>query len=260
MEWLCELILTSLQASNQSSGNARRQSANWKLLIWCGRLSAWICLDLQKQHHMHSACCIPASGRDERDILDHAKLVCTFSQPLQMLSPKALCKCMHECLTQALIRTAAGFTKSRLIFFRESFKHKLCDTNSSDLSVWSLFAPFCICTAVPNGFPVLAFADSKRSHCKWISNDSKPLLNWFEGMPSARIFLYHPSTKTGVSLDGKNCTAGIERTEPWPCPSNFALRSIHCVRFRVKAHGSHHHRKQVQLAWGCVWKRFTASR
>ena len=91
-------------------------------------------------------------------------------------------------------------------------------------------------------------------------NDSKPLLNWFGGMPSARIFLYHPSTKTGVSLDGKNCTAGIERTEPWPCPSNFALRSIHCVRFRVKAHGSHHHRKQVQLAWGCAWKRFTASR
>ena len=94
MEWLCELILTSLQASNQSSGNARRQSVNWKLLIWCGRLSAWICLDLQKQHHMHSACCIPASGREERDILDHAKLVCTFTQPLQMLSPKALCKCM----------------------------------------------------------------------------------------------------------------------------------------------------------------------
>ena len=143
----------------------------------CGRLSAWICLDLQKHHHMHSACCISASGRDERDILDNAKLVCTFSQPLQMLSPKALCKCMHECLTQALIRTVAGFTKSRLIFFRESFKYKLCDTNSSDLSVFSSFAPFCICTAVPNGLPVLAFADSKRSHCKWISNDSKPLLN-----------------------------------------------------------------------------------
>ena len=103
MEWLCELILTSLQASSLSSGNARRQSANWKLLIWCGRLSAWICLDLQKQHHMHSACCIPASGRDECDIVDHAKLVCAFSQPLQMLSPKALCKRMHECLTQALM-------------------------------------------------------------------------------------------------------------------------------------------------------------
>ena len=188
MEWLCEFILTSLQASNQSSGNARRQSANWKLLIWCGRLSAWICLDLQKHHHMHSACCISASGRDERDILDNAKLVCTFSQPLQMLSPKALCKCMHECLTQALIRTVAGFTKSRLIFFRESFKYKLCDTNSSDLSVWSSFAPFYICTAVPNRLPVLAFADSKRSHCKWISNDSKPLLNWFGGMPSAPNF------------------------------------------------------------------------
>ena len=176
----------------------------------------------------------PASARDERDILDHAKLVCTFWQPLQTVSPKALCKCMHECLTQALIRTVAGFTKSRLIFFRESFKYKLCDTNSSDLSVFSSFAPFCICTAVPNGLPVLAFADSKRSHCKWISNDSKPLLNWFGGMASAPIFLYPPS-KIGVSLDGKSWNAGIERTKPWPCPSMFALRSIDFVRFRVKA-------------------------
>ena len=264
---MCELILTSLQASNRSSGNERRQSANWKLLIWCGWLSACIYLetrDLQKQHHMHSACCIPASGRDERDILDRAKLVCTFSQPLQMLSLKALCKCMHECLTQALTRTVAGFTKSRLIFFRASFTYKLCDTNSSDLSVWPSFAPFCICTTVPNGLPVLAFADSKRSHCKWIPNDSKPFLNWFGGMPSASIFLYHPSTKTGVWLDGKSCTAGIEKTEPWPCPSNFTLRSIEsidCVRLRVKARVSHHHHwKQVQLAWGCAWKRFTASR
>ena len=238
---MCELILTSLQASNRSSGNERRQSANWKLLIWCGWLSACICLEtrgLQKQHHMHSACCIPASGRDERDILDRAKLVCTFSQPLQMLSLKALCKCMHECLTQALTRTVAGFTKSRLIFFRASFTHKLCDTNSSDLSVWPSSAPFCICTTVPNGLPVLAFADSKRSHCKWIPNDSKPFLNWFGGMPSAPIFLYHPSTKTGVWLDGKSCTAGIEKTEPWPCPLNFTLRSIESidrVRFRVNA-------------------------
>ena len=83
----------------------------------------------------------------------------------------------HECLTQALTRTVAGFTMSCLIFFRPSFKYKPCDTNSSDLSVWSSFAPFCICTAVPNGLPVVAFADSKRSHCKWIPNDSKPLLN-----------------------------------------------------------------------------------
>ena len=29
---------------------------------------------------MHSACCIPASCKDERDILDHAKLVCTFQR------------------------------------------------------------------------------------------------------------------------------------------------------------------------------------
>ena len=237
MEWLCELILTSLQASNQSSGNAWLPSANWKLLIWCGRLIAWICLEtrgLQKTASYAFSHCIPASGRDERDILDRAKLVCTFSQPLQTLGPKAVCKCMHECLTQALTRTVAGFTKSRLIF-RESFKYKLCDTNSSDLSMWSSFAPFCICTAVPNGLPVLAFADSKRSRCKWISNDSEPLLNWFGGMPSAPIFLCRPSTKTGVSLERKSCTAGIERTEPWPCPSNFALRSIDFVRFRVKA-------------------------
>ena len=132
---------------------------------------------LQRQHHnMHSACCIPASGRDERDILDHAKLVCTFSQPLQMLSLKALCKCMHECLTQALTRTVAGFAKRRLIFFRASFKYKLCDTNSSDLSVWSSFAPLiCICTTAPNGLPALAFADSKRSHCKWIQNAHRTL-------------------------------------------------------------------------------------
>ena len=54
--------------------------------------------------------------------------------------------------------------------------YKLCDTNSSDLSVWSSFAPYCICTAVPNGLPVQAFAHSKRSHCKWIPHDSKPLL------------------------------------------------------------------------------------
>ena len=93
-----------------------------------------------------------------------------------------------SCLTQALTRTVAGFTKSRLIFFRASFTYKLCDTNSSDLSVWPSFAPFCICTTVPNGLPVLAFADSKRSHCKWIPNDSKPFLNWFGGMPSASIF------------------------------------------------------------------------
>ena len=148
---------------------------------------------------MHSACCIPASGRDERDILDHAKLVCTFSQPLQMLSLKALCKCMHECLTQALTRTVAGFTKSRLIFFRASFTYKLCDTNSSNLSVWSSFAPFCICTTVPNGLPVLAFADSKRSHCKWIPNDSKPLLKLIRRDAfSANITIVH---RIGCSLN-----------------------------------------------------------
>ena len=240
-----------------------------KLLMWCGWLGAWICLEtrargLQRQHHMHSACCIPASGRDERDILDHAKvLVCTFSQPLQMLSLKALCKCMHEGLTQALTRTAAGFAKIRLIF-RASFKYKLCDTNSSDLSVWSSFAPLiCICTTALNGLPAPAFADSKHSHCKWIQNDSKPFLKWFGGMPSALLFLYHPSTKTGVWLDGKSCTAGIEWKEPWPCLSNFTLSSIEsidCVRFRVRARVLHHHRKQIQLAWGSAWKRFTASR
>ena len=197
----------------------------------------------------HSACCVPASRRDERDILDHAKLVCECSQPLQTLSLKALCKCMRECLTQVLTRMVDRFTKSRLISLRASFKDKLCDTNSSDLSVWSSFAPFCICTAVPNRLPVLAFADSKRSHCKWIPSDSKPLLAWFGGMPSAPIFLCHPSTKTGASLDGKSYTAGIENTEPSPCPSNFASRSIDCVRFQVKAHFSHHHHRiQVQLA------------
>ena len=172
---------------------------------------------------------------------------------------------VHECFTQVLTRTVARFTKSRLISLRASFKHKVGDTNSSDLSAWSSFALFRICTAVPNVLPVLAFADSKRSQRKRISNDSKPLLAWFGGMPSAQIFLYHPSTKTGVSLDEKSCTAGIEKTEPWPCPSNLALSSIDCVRFRVKAHFSHHHRhhhhrKQVQLAWGCAWKRFTSSR
>ena len=199
---MCELISTSLQASNRSSGNERRQSANWKLVIWCEWLSACICSEtrsLQKQHHMHSACCIPASGRNERDILDRAKLVCTFSQRLQMLSLKALCKCMHECLTQALTRTVAGFTKSRLIFFRASFTYKLCDTNSSDLSVWSSFAPFCICTTVPSGLPVLAFADSKRSHCKWIPNDSKPLLKLIRRDAfSANITIVHP---IGCSLN-----------------------------------------------------------
>jgi len=28
-------------------------------------------------------------------------------------------------------------------------------------------------------------------------------------------------------LDGKSCTAGIDKTEPWPRPSNFASRSIY---------------------------------
>ena len=143
-------------------------------LVWMTQ-----CLDMlrdqgsPKQDHAFS---LLPSGRDERDILDHAKLICTFSQRLQALSLKALCKCMHECLTQVLTHTVARFTNSRLICPRASFKYKLCDTNSSDLSVCPSFAPFCICTAVPNGLPVLAFADSKRSHCKWIPNDSKPLL------------------------------------------------------------------------------------
>ena len=78
-------------------------------------------------------------------------------------------------------------------------------------------------------------------------------------MPSVPTFLYHPSTKTGVSLGGKSCTAGIDTTEPWPCPSNLALRCIECIWFRVKAHLPHH-RKHVQLAWACAWKRVTASR
>ena len=28
-------------------------------------------------------------------------------------------------------------------------------------------------------------------------------------------------------MDGKSCTAGIDKTEPWPRPSNFASRSIY---------------------------------
>ena len=63
-------------------------------------------------------------------------------------------------------------------------------------------------------------------------------------MPSAPIFLDHPTTKTGVSLEGKNCTAGIDTAEPWPCPSNLALRSIGCIWFRDKAHLPH--QKHVQ--------------
>ena len=162
-----------------------------------------------------------------------------------MLSLKAPCTCMsvsHKCWHARLPASprAAWFPSGVL-----SSIYKLCDTNSSDLSVWSSFAPFCICTAIPNGLPVLAFANSKRSHCKWIPNDSKPLLAWFERMPSAPIiFLYHLSTKTGVSLDGKSCTAGIDTTEPWLCPSNLALRSIDCIWFRVKAHLPHE--KHVQ--------------
>ena len=195
-----------------------------------GWLSAWICLETRGLQNkiMHSACCLLASGRGERDILDHAKLICTFSQPLQTLSLQALCKCMRECLRQVLTHMVARFTNSRLISPQASFKCKLCDTNSSDLSDCLSFAPFCICTAVPNGLPVLAFADSKRSHCKWIPNDSKTVTTLIRtDALSANIFLYHPSTKTGVSLDGKCCTAGIEKIEPWPRPSNFASRSIY---------------------------------
>ena len=48
--------------------------------------------------------------------------------------------------------------------------------SSDDLSVWSSFAPLiCICTTAPNGLPALAFADSKRSHCKWIQNAHRTL-------------------------------------------------------------------------------------
>ena len=122
-----ELILTSLQASNRLSGNAEPQHANWKLPMWRGWLTAWICLEAigLEGNIMHSACCVPASRRDERDILDHAKLVCTCSQPLQTLSLKALCKCMRECLTQVLTRMFDRFTESRLISLRASFKYKL---------------------------------------------------------------------------------------------------------------------------------------
>ena len=241
-----------------TSRSSIEQSVIWKCRAATSKLKAAslvsmthclsnVCLETTGlEETICAACCIPAFCRDERDILDHVKLVCTFSQILQMLSLKAPCKCMHECLTQVLTRTVARFTKSRLISLRGSFKHiyKLCDTNSSDLSVWSSFAPFCICTAVPNGLPVLAFANSKHSHCKRIPNDSKPLLAWFERMPSAPIFLDHPSTKTGVSLEGKNCTAGIDTTEPWLCPSNLALRSIGCTWFRDKAHLPHQKRVQ----------------
>ena len=72
-------------------------------------------------------------------------------------------------------------------------------TNSSDLSVWSSFAPFCMCTTVPNELPVLAFADSKRSHCKWIPNDSKPLLKLIRRDAfSANITIVH---RIGCSLN-----------------------------------------------------------
>ena len=63
-------------------------------------------------------------------------------------------------------------------------------------------------------------------------------------MPSAPIFLYQLSTKTGVSLDRKSCTAGIDTTEPWLCPSNLALRFIDCIWFWVNAHLPH--QKHVQ--------------
>ena len=52
---------------------------------------------------------------------------------------------------------------------------------------------------------------------------------------SANISLPSFHKNWSLMVDGKSCTAGIERTEPRPCPSNFALRSIDCVRFRVKA-------------------------
>ena len=140
--------------------------------------------------------------------------------------------------------------------------YKFCDTNSSDLSVWSSVAPFCICTGVPNGLPVQAFANSKRSHCKRIPHDSKPLLAWFETMPSAPIFLYHLSTKTGVSLDGKSCTAGIDTTEPWHA---MAMSVKSCIEVHwlhlVSGQGSSSASKTCPiLAWACAWERVTASR
>ena len=52
---------------------------------------------------------------------------------------------------------------------------------------------------LPNGLPVLAFADSKRSHCKWIPNDSKPLLKLIRRDAfSANITIVH---RIGCSLN-----------------------------------------------------------
>ena len=118
------LDFTSRSSSEQSViWKCRAATPKWKLPVWCRWLTVWICLETTGlEDNIRSACCISAS-RHERDILDHVKLVCTFSQTLQMLSLKAPCKCMHECLTLVLTPTVARFTKSRLIFLRGSFKH-----------------------------------------------------------------------------------------------------------------------------------------
>ena len=75
-------------------------------------------------------------------------------------------------------------------------------------------------------------------------------------MPSAPIFLDHPSTKTGVSLEGKNCTAGIDTTEPWPC---HAMSVKSCIEVHwlhlVSGQGSSSASKTCPiLVWACAWE------
>ena len=213
---------------------------------------------------MRSACCIPASCRDERDILDHVKLVFTFLQTLQMLSLKAPCKCMHECLTQVLTRTVARLTKSRLISLLASFKyiqilrHKLQRLERLVFVRSLLYLHSC-----PKRAPC-------SSLCEFEALSLQADSTWFQTITSlirkdafsTNISLYHLSTKTGVSLDGKSCTGGIDTTEPWHAMA-MSVKScieVHWLHLVSGQRSSSASKTCPILAWACAWERVTASR
>ena len=141
-----------------------------------------------------------------------------------------------------------------LDFLRASFKYKLCDTNSSDLSVWSSFAPFGICTAVPNGLPVLAFANSKHSH-----SDSK----WFQASTSL-IRKDAFSTNSSLPSFHRNWSLiGREKSHCWYWHNRAMAMS---VKSCIKVHWLHLVSGQASssasktcpiLAWACAWERVT---
>ena len=170
------LDFTSRSSSEQSviwklqSGNVQIESCQSGV---DDSLSGYACRPLVSKT---TSCVQPAEFRHLAEMSAISWTMCNWSARFRgyfkcwvLMAP---CTCMsvsHKCWHARLpVSPRAAWFPSGVL----SSIYKLCDTNSSDLSVWSSFAPFCICTAVPNGLPVLACANSKRSRCKWILNDS----------------------------------------------------------------------------------------